>query len=453
VRLTLISPPFGDGSPNAKGLPIAPPVLEYLAGLTHQVRPGTEVDLIDAHQHPFDVEGCAADLVGISVLTPQAPWAYKTADALRHRGIQVVLGGVHVSALPEEAAGHANSIVVGEAESVWGQVLQDAMRYRLADRYDGTRSPLEGLPRPATSLLPDVYPFGSFFTSRGCPHACSFCAVHKFFGRSVRLRPIDEVVREVAASERRLFFNLDDNAWGVDVPRSIDLFREMGRTLRHKYWFGQADLVSVGNPRSDELLTAAHSAGMRAVMVGYESENETVLADLHAVGKQGRDRVDAIKRIRSHGIDVVLFVMVGAGADFAAESEAILELCDRLDVSAHPQIVTPFPGTELYGQYESRLLGFDWDRFDGTHAVYTDPTTGVETRERGLLRLRSQVFETDRILRRVRRIPLAGFPTTHVFSFIMQYLQGRGFREWELGYDRVPETLPEVAEARVDARR
>lgn len=439
MRITYISPPFGEGGQKSKGLPIAPPVLEYLAGLTDQVRPGCEIALVDANKRGFDPDRCNADLVGMTVLTPQAPWAYRTADRLRARGIQVVLGGIHVHAMQEEAAEHADAIVVGEAETIWAGVLEDASRNALRPRYDGPYAPLEGLPHPRTDLLPDFYAFGSFFTSRGCPHSCSFCSVHENFGHVVRMRPIDEVVAEVAASKKHMFWNIDDNVWGVNQKRSIELYKEMGKAVHGKWWFGSGDLVTIQNSRADELLNAARGAGMTAAMVGYESDNPLVLEELHATRKQGRDRIDAIKRIRDNGIDVMLFIMVGSRADHMRDFEQIVELCDRLDVSAHPVMTTPFPGTGLYEDYKPYLIpGMDWDLYDGNHATFThdDPEMTPEARESAVLRLRADLFTWPRMLKRVTKISWKGFPMAHFTSFMVQYPQGRAFKEFAAEHER-----------------
>lgn len=440
MRIVLVSPPFGEGGQKSKGLPIAPPVLEYLAGLTEQVRPGEhEVVLVDANLRDFDADVVEADLVGMTVLTPQAPWAYRTADALRARGIQVILGGIHVHALPEEAARHADAILVGEAETVWGEILDDAARRRLRPRYDGPFAPLEGLPRPVTGLLPDGYVFGSFFTSRGCPHSCAFCSVHEFFGRTVRMRPIDEVVEEVASSSKRLFWNIDDNVWGVNVKRSIELYREMAQQVHGKWWFGSGDLVTLQHSRADELLDLARRAGMTAAMVGYESDSPLVLEELEATKKQGRDRLDAIRRIRAAGIEVMLFIMVGSRADSMRDFERIRELSDRLDVAVHPVMTTPFPGTQLYEKYKPYLIpGQDWDLFDGNHAnfYHDDPEMTPEARESELIRLRAEVFTIPKILRRITRVGLKGFPMSHVTSWAVQYPQGRAFHEFAREHER-----------------
>lgn len=142
MRLLLISPPFGEKGQMSKGLPIAPPVLEYMAGLTRKVRPDIEIKLIDANKEQFDPEDLDADLIGFTVLTPQAPWVYKMSDILRSMGKRVILGGIHVTALPEEAKQHADSVVIGEAEKIWEELLTDKDKrpwYRCYAIYNGWR--------------------------------------------------------------------------------------------------------------------------------------------------------------------------------------------------------------------------------------------------------------------------------------------------------------------------
>jgi len=441
VKITFISPPFGEGGQKSKGLPIAPPVLEYMAGLTDQVHPGRHtLQLVDANLRSFDPESTDADLVGITVLTPQAPWAYRTADRLRARGVKVILGGIHVHALPEEAAAHADAIVLGEAETIWSGILDDVENGTLEPIYHGPYAPLENLPHPRTDLLPDHYQFGSFFTSRGCPHSCAFCSVHEFFGRTVRMRPIDDVVAEVVASKKRLFWNIDDNVWGVNVKRSIDLYREMSHSVHGKWWFGSGDLVTIGHQRSDELLDLARRAGMTAAMVGYESDSPLVLEELAATNKQGRDRLDAIRRIRAAGIEVMLFIMVGSRADHMRDFDRIRKLCDELTISAHPVMTTPFPGTKLYEQYGPYLIpGQDWDLYDGNHAnfVHDDPEMSVEARESAIVTLRDDLFSIPQILHRMTKVGVKGFPMSHVTSWAVQYPQGRAFHQFALDHERV----------------
>jgi|GEM_PF-707861 radical SAM superfamily enzyme YgiQ (UPF0313 family) len=431
MKLLLVSPPFGRKGQMSKGLPIAPPVLEYLAGLTYRDRPDVEVELVDANKEPFRPEEVDAEVVGFTVLTPQAPWVYQMADRLRAMGKKVILGGIHVSALPDEARPHADAIVIGEAELVWREVLDDAERGRLRPVYDGGFPELKGLPSPVTDLWRTKYVYGYFQTSRGCPHRCTFCSVHRFFGGRVRVRPIDEVVKEVAQSRWRLFWGIDDNIWGVNIKHSIELYREMSQNIRWKWWFGSGDLVSLEHPRADELLEYARRAGLTAVLVGWESNNLRSLEEYKAVTKQGRRRRDAIKRIRDHGIEVMLFIMVGGRQDVREDFDGILRLCDELKVSAHPVMTTPFPATELYEQYREYLIpGLGWDYFDGNHAVFEHPSLSPSEREELIISLRERLFTLPRIIRRILQISWKGFPMSHITSWMVQYPQGRAFKEY-----------------------
>lgn len=431
MKLLLISPPFGEKGQKSKGLPIAPPVLEYLAGLTYQIRDDIEVSLIDANKEEFNPEAVDADLIGFTVLTPQSPWVYKMSDKLRAIGKKVVLGGIHVTALPDEAKKHADSIILGEAESVWKEVLKDAEKNQLKPFYRGDFSDLINLPKPVSNLWKTKYVYGYFQTSRGCPFSCTFCSVHKFYGGKVRMRPIKDVVEEVASSKWRLFWGIDDNIWGVDIKRSIELYREMGENIRGKWWFGSGDLNSVQHPRSDELLKHARKAGLTAVLVGWESNNIGSLEEYKAVTKQGRQRRDAIKKIRDNGIDVMLFIMVGGRKDTKEDFDGILKLCDELKVAAHPVMTTPFPGTELYEMYKPYLIkGLDWDVFDGNHAVFEHPTMSEKEREDAIIKLRADLFPISKIIHRMLQISWRGFPMSHITSWMIQYPQGRAFKEF-----------------------
>jgi radical SAM superfamily enzyme YgiQ (UPF0313 family) len=432
MKIILISPPFGELGQKSKGLPIAPPVLEYLAGLTKQSDPSIDIELIDANITDFSAETAMADLVGFTVLTPQAPYVYRMADILLKRGIQVILGGIHVQALPDEAAHHATAILKGEAEAVWPQILRDAAAHQLKPVYHGGHPELTGVPHPVTNLLPGSYIFGSFFTARGCPFDCSFCSVHSFFGRKTRFRPINEVVAEVAASKRRLFWGIDDNIWGTNIDRNIELYREMAKNISFKYWFGSGDLVTIDHSRSGELLKWARRSGMRAVLVGWESENPASLSEYKAQTKQGTARIDALRKIRDNGIEVMLFIMVGGRQESLDDYKRILDLCDKYNIAAHPTMLTPFPGTRLYEQYKDYLHhDGQWDYFDGNRALFDhpDPEMTKENREQALLWLRAELFTFPRMIKRLFKISPVGFPASYIMSWMLQFPQGRAFTE------------------------
>jgi len=235
----------------------------------------------------------------------------------------------------------------------------------------------------------------------------------------------------VASSKYRLFWGIDDNIWGVNINHTIELYREMSKSIKGKWWFGSGDLVSVEHPRADELLKYARSAGLTAVLVGWESNNLRSLEEYKATSKQAKKRRDAIKKIRDHGIEVMLFIMVGGRQDVREDFEGILKLCDELKVSAHPVMTTPFPGTELYEQYRDYMIpGLEWDFFDGNHAVFEHPTMSPQEREELLIDLRARLFTLPRIISRIFQISWKGFPMSHITSWMIQYPQGRAFRQY-----------------------
>lgn len=451
MKITLISPPFGeyveekasklmrlaklDEIQRSEGLPIAPPVLEYLAGLTDSLAPDVEVELIDVNREDFDPQTIEADFIGISVLTPQAPWVYNTADKLRALGKRVVLGGMHVTVLPEEAKAHADAVVIGEAEGVWAELLKDARAGTLKDFYKGPKVSLEGLPRPKKGLLKSKYPMGSFFTARGCPFKCKYCSVYKFFGNEIRHRPIDDVVAEVSESPYWMFWNVDDNIWGAGVDRSIKLYVELYRELAgmRKWWIGSGDLVSVQHSRGAELLKWGKKSGLTLVMVGWETENIGSLKEWNALHKQGSQRHEAVKKIKDQGIDVMAFLMLGGRMDTLDDYKRALEACDKLGMMPHPMQLTPFPGTDIYEEYKPYLIpGLGWEYYNGNRCVFEhpDPMMSVKKREDALFWLRAESFTPWRVIKRLWGLKFfKGFPMTHLTSAMIQIPMGRAFRE------------------------
>ncbi|VVB86391.1 B12 binding domain protein [uncultured archaeon] len=246
---------------------MAPPVLEYLGALTRREMPGAELELLNANvcePAPCDIK---ADLIGISSMTATITWTYKFSDELRKLGKKVVLGGIHPTALPEEAKQHADAVVIGEAESVWGDVLRDVRDGKLREFYYGERLPLDNIPLPIP--LKGPYKFRAVFTARGCPYRCSFCSVRKFFGDTIRCRPVNEVAEEVKKCTGRIYFNGDDNIWGGDSERSIELFTKLPEDAK-KWWYGFGDLYAPQSPLGDDLLKAARKSGLFSVWAGWE---------------------------------------------------------------------------------------------------------------------------------------------------------------------------------------
>jgi radical SAM superfamily enzyme YgiQ (UPF0313 family) len=239
-----------------------PLALAYIAAATPS---NWDVELIDEQcEDDVDYDRIDADLVGLTAFTTQAPHAYRIARRLRVRGIPVVMGGIHVSMLPDEAARYVDAVFIGEAETVWPQVIADFESCRLQPRYIGPTNGVNMI-RPDRSIFAKYpYAYASAQTSRGCPMDCSFCSVTAFNGRLFRMRDVDDVVAELASIPERNIILVDDDLNGFSRKareRCLALFRAMAAARLDKQWITQ---VTINFGDDDELPRLARQAGARA---------------------------------------------------------------------------------------------------------------------------------------------------------------------------------------------
>lgn len=432
MKITYIFPPLGHAGQQVKSMPLVPPVLEYMAGLTTSLRPDWTITILNANVQRYDPAAIDADIVGISVLTHQSSWAYRVADQLRDRGITVVLGGPHPSVMAEEAGGHADTVLVGEAESVLGRLLTDFEQGELLPFYRGELLPLDTVPYPRRDLV-DGHVFHSFFTSRGCPYDCRFCATPELHGTRMRYRPIAEVIKDIASFKHRMWFCTDADIWGPDVERYTDLFRQMSASLPDIYWVGEGSIASVQHPKGGEMLKWARRSGLMQVWVGWESFSQEVLKEYGATAKMLTNREEALLKIRDNGIDVVLFTMLGSKNESLDEYKRVVEMCDRLTITPHPVMVVPYPGTALHAELREDITHYgNWDFYDGMHSIIRQKNDDNKAHEEALINLWQELFTWPRILKRMQKLPMKGFPSAHIASGIVQYALKKAFREYHL---------------------
>jgi len=329
--------------------------LLVLAGLTS---PDWDIKIIDENLHVPDYKAMPRpDLVGLTAFTSQANRAYEVAAEFRAMGVPVVMGGIHSTMCLPEAAQRVDSVVTGEAEGVWRQVLEDARHGALKPLYAGDHADMADIPPARHDLLKSGYALGAIQTTRGCPLNCSFCSVSAFNGTKYRHRPIENVVREFALIHEKHVLIVDDNLIGTrkeHIERAKDLFRAMIQADLRKQWIAQA---TVNIADDEELLTLAAEAGCRGVFIGFESPTVEGLAE---VGKKfnllkNRDFRASVRRIQRHGILVAGSFIMGLDTDRPGIGKQIARTGDRYGVDVlNTLFLTPLPGTPLWDRMKSQ---------------------------------------------------------------------------------------------------
>jgi len=362
--------------------------------------PEVDVVVTDENVEEIDYEE-PVDLVGLTAMTMHAPAAYAIARRFRQRGIPVVMGGIHASLLPQEALQHVDSVVVGEAEEIWPTVVEDARKGCLRRVYRaGSHPDLRGLPRPRLDLLRmEAYDrVACVQTARGCPFQCDYCSVSRFFGRTFRTRPVEEVVQEVKALGERFVVFVDDNIVG-NPSYAKELFRRLiPLGIR---WGSQASL-SIARDR--ELLDLAVKSGCYSLFVGIESLSEQNLRDVHKRTNRVQDYERDLKTLRDHGVTVIASFIFGLEHDDEGTFERTVRFCEQNRIPLPVFfILTPIPGTPLYERLdrEGRILTKQWHKYDGMHVVFQPRMMSPETLQKGFQWVCQEVYSWGSIARRL----------------------------------------------------
>jgi radical SAM superfamily enzyme YgiQ (UPF0313 family) len=354
-----------------------------LATLAGYLDLDTEVEIQDEHVEMLDLTD-APDLVVIQVYITSAKRAYRLADHYRRRGAHVVLGGLHVTSLPEEAALHADSIFTGPGEDTFPRFLADFRQGRPERVYRSGVRTLVGLPRIRRDLIKRhlyLVP-NSIVVSRGCPHVCDFCYKEAFFegGRSFYTQTVDAALAEIERLPGRHLYFLDDHLFG-DRRFASALFDGM-RGMR-RLWQAAGTVNAVLAPG---LLERAVESGLRSLFVGFETLNPANLAEQRKYQNLRRDYAAAIRRL--HGLGVMIngsFVFGMDGDDASVFARTVEWAVDHGVETATFHILTPYPSTALYRRIagQGRLTTHDWDLYDTRHAVFRPARMSADELERG----------------------------------------------------------------------
>ena len=312
------------------------------------------------------------DLIAITVNTPNAPHCYEISDIFRSRGSKVVMGGPHVTLLPDEAAVHCDYLIEGESEVIWKQFLIDYVKGNPQKRYvSGCPPSLDKIPIPRWDLLKRrLMMKGALFATRGCPYNCRYCNLKQIYHNCFRTRPIEDVIAEIQAIRSSFFVFWDDNFF-ADKEYTKALLRTIA-PLKRK-WAAQ---VALKECTDDELLTLAKKAGCLYLFIGLESFVADSLDDAGKCINRIVDYKSIISRIHNHGIMVQAGIVFGFDSDTIDVFDHTLTACEELGIDgATISILAPFPKTPIYEQYKSegRLSGENWSLYDSKTSVAFKP--------------------------------------------------------------------------------
>jgi len=370
-----------------------------LATLAAYTSAEDEVTITDEHVERLRTDD-DPELVVIQVYITSALRAYRIADAYRSKGCYVVLGGLHVTSLPDEAAQHADTIFLGPGEDTWPQFLREFRLGQPQKRYQSKDRTLLGLPPVRRDLIKRhlyLVP-NSIVVSRGCPYICDFCYKEAFFrgGKSFYTQTVDAALAEIDRLPGRHLYFLDDHLFG-NVRFATALFdgmRGMGRL-----WQAAGTVNSILAP---DLIEKAVACGLRSLFVGFETTNVENLHEQHKVQNIRRDYNAAIQRL--HGLGVMVngsFVFGMDRDDLTVFSRTIDWAISQGIETATFHILTPYPTTALYRRMaaEGRLFHSNWEQYDTRHCVFRPALLEPEELEEGYWRAYEDFYRWGSILR------------------------------------------------------
>lgn len=409
MKILLIHPKRRDKyNPSNKIKAYIPPLtLPVLAGLTPK---DIEVEVCDESVDTVNLD-TDADLIGITGITSQINRGYELADAFRKKGKTVVMGGIHVSALPDEAKSHSDSILIGEAEDLWETVIQDFRDSRLKEIYKtDTFTDFKKLVIPRYDLLKlkryrsstgTNIPRLPIQASRGCPFNCKFCSVTKFWGPNIRTKPVENVEKELlhiqSLGTNRVFFTDDNFIANINYTRSL-------LELLKKYNFSWICQVSTNIYRHEDLIVEMSKAGCSAVYMGIETFSEENLDNINKKFNKMADYKKLFKLLTKSNIRVTASMIIGLDGDTRETLDDMVEQLIHLKVSyALFYILMPLPGTKLREQFiqENRITDYNWDHLNGTVAAFRPKFFGNEELQKYYWELYKKFYSFKSIIRRL----------------------------------------------------
>lgn len=436
-----------------RSLRYAPLTLTTLAALVPPELEG-EVRIVDEGimELPGDIE---ADLVGMTVITGNSVRAYELSRRFRERGIPVVLGGPHVTLVPDDAQPHADAIVVGYAEETWPQLLRDFAAGKMKPRYvQGPDLSLAGRPFPKREMMPKgrYMTTNVFEATRGCIHNCDFCVVPAAWGRKPYQKPVEDVVADIRQYGARKLIFVDLNII-ADREYAVRLFQAL-IPLQVK-WYGLATVLLC---RDEPLLELAERSGCKGLLMGFETLCKDNLWRSSKSFNRPEDYGEAVKKLHDHGIGLQACFVFGLDHD---TTDVFLDTAKRavewgIDLPRFA-VATPFPGTALYKRLdaEGRILTRNWELYDAQHVVFQPKRMSVQELQFGHEAAWKYAYSLSSIAKRLWKSP-GPLPTMLAanlgYRYYAHHLKKYYTCDWPIGAEEREAPAPvEREEAEVSA--
>jgi radical SAM superfamily enzyme YgiQ (UPF0313 family) len=370
-----------------------------LATLAAYLSPEDEAEIQDEHVEDLFLDD-EPDLVVIQVYITNAFRAYRIADHYRKKNIYVILGGLHVTSLPDEAAPHADSIFLGPGEETFPQFLIDIRNKQPKKVYSSALRTLTGIPPIRRDLIKRNYYLvpNSIVVTRGCPHHCDFCYKDAFFqgGKSFYTQLTDDALAEIDRLPGKHLYFLDDHLLG-NQKFSASLFEGMKGMNRVFQGASTVDAILRG-----DLIEKAADAGLRSLFVGFETLNNNNLIQSNKKQNLGKDYAKAIRRLHDLGIMINGSFVFGMDEDDKDVFKRTVDWGVEMGITTSTyHIMTPYPGTKLYQDMKNagRIITDNWDLYDTRHVVYQTKNLSAEELKSGYDQAYKDFYSWSNILK------------------------------------------------------
>lgn len=386
-------------------------VFKILSALTPKEH---SIDVVEVH-HPSDIDyDKKYDIVGITCMTQYVLLAYELADEFRRRGVPVVLGGYHPSALPEEAKQHADSVVVGEAEITWLQLLEDLQNGKLKPFYWQER-PFDLAKIPVIKSFSEQEMIGIQAT-RGCPYGCEFCSItHAKFGNIFRTRSVRDVIEEIISIKKDLFIFFD-NSLTINPNYTKQLFREMKELNKKFIAYGNINVLG----KDKEFLKLANEAGCVGWVIGFESISQKTIKNIGKTTNNVEEYASSVRKVHEYNMYVNGSFIFGFDTDTKDVFNTTLDAIKYIEID-NPLVfpLVPYPGSLVFEKFDSegRILTKNWNRYNFEDVVFQPKNMTREELLQGIFNLDDELYSTSNTMRRIFNSFKLGFYPFRIIAF------------------------------------